>query len=656
MTTSLTITPPGGQADERTFAAWGIADGFSGSFRSMQPDELQLTRPGDAETTLAPYRSKVELKLNDKPFFTGVLVSDQRRGSGSQPAAQLRVAGPWWFFGAQFQVAVQSFLALDSNNAPTYETKYLSHFTLNRNGSGSIIGSRAQIVAILDYISAQVQATFGYTPFQYTATDIVDVPVLCEDRLNPTADECLRKQFELIDAVAWFDHSVSPPRFYAKRRSECTAATYTYRSSPDFTAVYPTSHQLARLSDREVTYVKICYEKPYTTSYGSWPLVTEDIYPLPQPSDEFFPLIATVPLRGFQNSTTEQLIKTAAVSNKEGTHTPTQIVAFWQTVREQLADVTQYKDLTLIAGSCKTYVLDTDGETWIASTRTTPLPRRIVEGQIHDWFTGTVERQLLKAKFSYEKPGSLKAVEHEFTVEIDATDLNCPLPDGTVLTNTVVQDLGESVDQYLGIAQTCYEDLNRPAYEGTINLCELTYSGTVKLGLVANLAGTVAGYATANALVQAVSFQVQTGCINYALEVGANKFLTPGNIVDRLRAMRQAQQTVTFIIKNGELKGSRVVGAKSTAARKNTDAPAVLKQLQVTDYTDPADISSPVLAKIDCDPAKATTILAATTPTPVTVGQLPAGIEPREIQVCDPATGAVAYQIFLCGAPYTKPS
>lgn len=531
MNATLTLTPYGGGPDvTKTFADWGITDDFDGAFRSLTPDELNLSLPGAALTAAQfPYRSRTVIKIDGMVFFSGYVSDDVSNGSESSNAAALHLAGPWWFLDSlPFEQARQVLVSVDPDGTPTYRTDFYTHFTLNLPiqcnyvpgppselfYTPNLLSSRAQIVEILDYAIAHGAW------LQYDPADILDVPVLPSDVLNITCAECIRKQLDDVDAVAWFDHTQSPPKFHCQRRKDLPSLARGLGN-----AQQAKGFSLKRRYDLAVPYVLIYFETP--TSVGSLNFTSQfaDYYPNPLPADKFKALITTVPLRAISGTVHTKFIKTEQIAADD--------LDWWKRRKPELDSALfaqaaiDYSDLALVPGSDK---------------RQSLLPNHIVDGGYASWMRGNVEHDdvMVQAKyhrkFTAHLPGT-KISSHTLRAGLKATDLNFPA--GINFTYTEYTSLGEAVQQFVGLAQIIYTDLNMPQWDGSIPIFEAAYSGSMTLGKNLNLTGGRAEWQTMNALIQEIGFKVRGSGINYTTRVGANKKLSAQQLVDRFRAARQ---------------------------------------------------------------------------------------------------------------------
>jgi len=554
---------------------WGILDEISGALRSQTADQLNLEFPAGALNAASPfiYRSRLQLAIDNKLFFTGYVVDDVREFSGSANNGQLAVAGPWWYFeNLVFQQTINILTGFNPDKTPIYTQQYFTHFTLNLTrtpqispGTATLIygttylNSQDQIAAVLDW----AKANGAY--FQYVKADLMAVPVLPRDVMNISCADAIRRQMEDVDAVCWFDHTVDPPMFRCKQRKDLPAIS---RALGD--AYQAQGFKLKRRYDLAVPFVRICFEQ--VSTYNGQQSINQvfDTYPNPPPADQLKALITTVPLRGYSASTTEKWIKTAAFDPND--------LAFWKLRKPEMdrntnqnADV-EYANLAITPNSAQ---------------RQSQLPNMIIEGGYADWMGGNHIEDNVTAQATYERkvtttpaasplPGALqvtlpgkKLSQHTLRTRVHVTNLN--YPNGKALTTTTVSTQAEDPNQFLGLAQIIYTDLNTPQWEGTIPLFEGVYSTGIVLGVNFNLTGGLVEYETMNALAQEISFTSKGGGLFYVVNVGANKKLSPGQLADRLRAKRMAYVTALFF-QPAPAGGSKVTLTRDERQDNTSDA------------------------------------------------------------------------------------
>ena len=568
MARTLTVVPyvagAYGAAITRTIAAWGIADEIPFSFRSQTADELTFSFAGQAllDNNNFPYRSRVTLTCDNKPFFQGYVPDDPARDfDGGHNGTSLQILGPWWYLeNVVFMLTVQLVTSYDNATppAPVFTAQTFTHFTLNQAiitttpGGGllytpTVLRSRDQIAAVLDF----ALAAGAY--FQYVKADLMDVPVLPRDVLNISCADAIRRQMEDTDCVAWFDHTTTPPTFNCKQRSALGNVTHKLANPGQLNALGVDVKargfkDLKQRRDLAVPSVRIDFEQTNSFNGVSSLSVVSDIWPNPRPADQLKALIVSVPLRGYTATQTQQWIKTLAFDPES--------LGFWNLVKPETDAeknpnaAVEYAGLAIVPGS---------------AIRQSALPNMIIEGGYADWMGGAHAEDNITAVATYERRVSTavagtKIPQHTWQANVSVTDLNYPA--GRMAVTTNVSNAGENPALFMGLAQIIYTDLNTPQYEGKIPLFEGAFSGTIVLGVNYNLANGRAEHATMNALAQQVSGTSKGAGLFYSVSVGPNKKISAGQLADRLRAKRTAYITCVAFSPSGS-SGSTVQGTRS---------------------------------------------------------------------------------------------
>lgn len=656
-----------GAGQTKAIADWGFADDIGGSFKSANVDELTLAIPGAAlATSPFTYRSRVQIHCDGALFFTGYVSEDPRDYTGESNNYSLKLAGPWWHFeNIVFMQTISYVTGVTALGAPILTAFTYNHITLNlayvttTPGGGvsytpTVLNSQDQLKAILDF------AILNGAYLQYDYASLMAVPVLPHDEMNILCAEAVRRQIEGVDAVAWFDHSFDPPKFFCQRRSTLAAVS---RSVADTVQPNPAVNargfkKLRQRFDLAVPYVRLDFEQ--TNTFNGQPGLTlvQDVYP-PGITDNFKALIATVPVRGSSVTQTNKWLKTAAFDPNS--------LAFWRLRKPEMDPAApaganaaiEYADLSIIAGSAQ---------------RSSALPNMITEGGYCDWMGGNHAEDNISAQAAYERKSSanvpgMKTAQHTLRARVQVTDLN--YPDGIWLKTTSVSPSSEDPGEFVGLAQVMFTDLSAPQWEGDLPLFENVYTGDLVLGRVFNLTGGLAAHATMNALAQEISFVSKSGGIFYSVSCGPNKKISPAQLADKLRASRLAYITVATFL--SQQNGSPAVNLERETKQDNISAGEPQKtQDHLFDVNAggggggillQANAGSPILALQTYDAAG--TVQTPASPTPA--GQAIADytklkgsdgnwhkLELQEEKVCL-ASGKQRTRLFWCSETYQAP-
>jgi hypothetical protein len=501
---------------------------MDGAFRSANNDECNLTLAGGALATMNfPYRSQVQLALDDKLFFTGYVPDGQTNDfSGQKNEGRLQVLGPWWFLENLVFMSTVKVIDRYDGTTPIFKDQEVTHFKLNVTyvptvtatsilSLPTILNTQDQLAAILDYAISQGAA------IQYTKAELMAVKILPRDVMNITCADAIRRQMEEVDAVCWFDHSQNPPKFNCKRRSELPSVVRALGNS--YQAL---GFKLKQRMEDKVPFVRIDFEQINSVDGQQYLTIAPDLYPTPQPADRLKALIVSVPVRGSSATTVSQYIKTEKIDVTS--------VDFWKNRKPEMNGdlnpnaATEFAGLQLIGGTAQ---------------RSSSLPNLIVDGSWASWMGGKCEADNLMVQATYERQASGKLTgdkikQHTLRARARVTDLD--FPTGNTKTFTFYSEAGEDINQFIGMAQTIYTDLVADKWEGTVPLFFGKWDAAVTLGVNLNLTNSRPEHATMNALVQEISWNSKPGSLVQSVTVGSNKKLSPQQLADRLRAKRMA--------------------------------------------------------------------------------------------------------------------
>ncbi len=524
-----------GASVKKTFAAWGIGDEFSGALRDQAADELNLTLPGRAILpALFTSNDRVQVTIDAQPFFSGYVPDEEpRTGDGQSNQSAVMISGPWWYFeNLVFKQKRSILTSLDIDGNPVFTDYFLTQFTLNLPlvpnyvGGGNatlvyaptLLSSRDQIAEILDWAIADG------AHIAYDAADILSIPVKPADVLNVTCADAIRRQLELVDAVAWFDHTQDPPKFHAARRKDLPAYLRTLGNKREVQGFRPLKKR-----NTKVPYVQLDFQEPYSVGSINTVITQTAVYPDPRPAKNLKALITTVPLRSISGTVHTKYIKTEPID-------PTDL-DWWKRRKPELdinhnpkADI-EYADLELLP----------DTQVRSLNFGTPDLDNMIVDGGYCDFMGGLIgdEQIFIQAKYhrkfdTYRKGTRVSA--HTWRAHAKTTTLNFPA--GVNFSFTEYSSLGESITEFLALPKIIYDDLSADQWEGVIPLFETKYSGEVVLGKTLNIAGGLPEWAAMAALQREIGFTIKPGGCFYSVKLGPNKNLTAGNLADLLRAER----------------------------------------------------------------------------------------------------------------------
>ena len=311
-------------------------------------------------------------------------------------------------------------------------------------------------------------------------------------------------------------------------------------------------------------------------------------------------------------------------------------------------------------------------------------PNRIVKGTYHAWMkNGSTQinavRAHIKVKVQYAEwdvAGSTPAetdTNGNQVKKCNTHELHCHVtltnaPSGvTPFVGSQLTALAES--PVSNLAQNIYNSRATLDYDGEHEIVDpgiTNGSGgsgtTIPLAQlighwnVLNFSGGATAWSTANMTIAGTEIDLMTNHIR--IEVGPSKHLQPQDWNSMLQFFRNRRTIVSSSVRaTGYGDGNNTVDmALNTPDANSVPGLSVESQATLIDYATPADPTTTVNGKINLDANMVTSILAATTPTPIS-GMTATDIKTvqlREVQMCD-ASGNKFFAIVPCSGGYTKP-
>jgi len=309
-------------------------------------------------------------------------------------------------------------------------------------------------------------------------------------------------------------------------------------------------------------------------------------------------------------------------------------------------------------------------------------PNRIVKGSYHAWMklTGGTQVNAIRAQIKvsaqyaeYDAAGSTPAetdTNGNQTRKANTHDLHCHVtltnaPAGvTTFTGANVNDLGES--PVTGLAQNIFNSRSTLDYDGTHEIIDpgLPNGSPATAPLqqivghwnVLNISGGAAAWESAGMTISGTEIDLVTNHIQ--IEVGPSKHLQPQDWNSMLQFFRYRRLYLNSSVRATGYGGSggTVDMPLNTPDANTVPGLAVDQQVVQIAYATPSDPTTPVTGQINSDAASVASILAATTPTPISGATATAikTMQPREVKVCDDS-GNPFYIIVMATGGYTKP-
>jgi hypothetical protein len=554
----------------KTLSQWQLTGG-SVQFNNLAVDQFSILRDGanfDADP-LCAYGDSAKLYRPD-----GVKIFEGRRQlvpgecSGRHEAQGYLFSGPWQWL--QQNLYKQLWVG---GVGGVLTSLYTSHLIVS--GTGTQI-----ITRVLEYAIAQG------APVQIGVINIPVAPPITEiiDRTCATSIlDCLQYA---PDAAGWFDYSTSPPTFHCKQRRALTRVTL---SIPPAATQAQVNVSLIRpiqaRPDLQVPSVELLYEITNQVDGVTKHGLARDVYPVGATGREDGCLSSIVNLQGFSATHVRGTLNAASIQKDS--------VAWWARFFPWLTNDTRVFNVTVSKGANNVPLpatrIGTDG---LASLG---LPRYLLQDSATaaEWMINPDGSNLVWDE-------DLFTIEVDFDLYVDATRtedvhvrqvkkqrLTVPLmtvnaPAGETDYNALETfEQGDPVP--VALSQFLFDSLSTLHYDALIELTEAECSGLVNLGNVLNLAGSRPEFTTMDALVQAVTLNIDQGTTT--IVSGPPKQLSLHDVLELLKANRVRRRwTNPATQSTGDLSGpSNVQMGRGTAGANSVPGQGITSFFAVRD-------------------------------------------------------------------------
>jgi hypothetical protein len=371
------------------------------------------------------------------------------------------------------------------------------------------------------------------------------------------------------DAVAWIDHTTTPPTFHCRRWNALPSVSLAIGAG------LIVSMDITPLHHLTVPGVLLRFEKLNTVSedgeQSSALVHSTQKYPAEITGRELGCLIQTINLYG-QNKTVQTVDITAPPIEANSANAATRLA--WWTARDDFFTNPFITDVSVTFTS-----VESDDEL--------ALPRELAEGQIPEWLIYDAA----------DNPNGVQSEQAVFHAKVkckvwnDLAHTGTPKADHTAAGKELERTLriqttnattrrytNEEITQYqepepAGLARFIYEGLSVLHYSGAIQITEQKIADRITLGQRLNLTGGRAEWATMNAMV--VSIEDDVGSGTTTVRFGPPQYLTAQEFVDFLRTNRDRVRSMSLNLpQTGRFSGgSSVNAAKILPVRNATSGP-----------------------------------------------------------------------------------
>lgn len=518
---------------------------IGGEFVQQGADSVELAsaRDYDADDVWA-YEEAVTLYRDGVPYFYGEVTQTPRSGSAHHESHSYIITGPFRHFGRTYHQT----WAWGSGSMDTTQV------VLGKDELGADMTTMQTVEMIIDYVIAQG------APIQKGSIS-AGVQVWPVELKNVTCEEAMRTALRFHpQAQVWFDYSTSPPTINVQERADMAAVSLPHADKP------VASTNIVRRDDLVPECVAITYETSHQVDGEMYRALEQDIWPAAKTGKELTALSALVPLEGMQQQTNKQRVKTAAIP---GNLTELQTLDGAKFFLRHFPELSELIDLSNLNNSLVRFsglyrqVLSEDGadepdpinpnapEITPAATPD-DLPNELLEGSVEDWMRKKSGQLRVSFGVRPRTTPALSQAQIERVVELlgPYPDISAPTADDepsplsvNVRATDAVTKLYKGVNFWkpadeapTGIAQGVYENLSNPHFQGSWAIIERDVGGTRYHGKKLNITGGRAEWATMNAVIQSVSWDVASGATT--ISFGPPDHLGPQDLIELQRMMR----------------------------------------------------------------------------------------------------------------------
>jgi hypothetical protein len=428
-------------------------------------------------TPAFPPGAEVTLWRGDVKWFVGRRQRAPRQLAPRLEQFEFAFRGPWSYLERLYYQQQAITWSGDPENPEALI--YLPSVTLFRGLDGSHINVGEQVLNILSYAAEQLAEQLGAATIQPGAIDIPLKPKMEAIPSRITCAQAIRHALALVpDAVVWCDYSTTPPTIHVKRRDQLTAVTL------------PISHA-TRIEPREDLLVPAVVLN-YRTTLNGFPHTIIDASPAEATGRELDAIVETFEFRGETKVKTKVEIVTQPINAAAGSSaTDGTRLSWWLSKKPSLAN-TQDLEISNVQGLGGSLV------------------NELVSGSISDLMAPQVEAQRIQITAEAKYRVVVGGVE---VLKIDKVPLSISLVATNATTTSFEKETvtpGENIPP-LGLAAQIREALNVLQFEGEHTTEDQECSDSAGIGSALNISGGDNAWATMNALIQAVDYDLETG-------------------------------------------------------------------------------------------------------------------------------------------------
>jgi hypothetical protein len=501
---------------EKSVADWGLCELVRERI-NQKPDLVTFRaegQPSDADPIFA-LDSTIRLFQNGTPWFYGRVVQAPGRAAATAEEQLYRVAGPWWYLeNLVFQQTWQTTNGVDATLIPTSKSRII----LGQKSDGTRLATGAAILEVLAYATARgAPITVG------TVTPNAIAPYA--EALDQSCAEVIRNFLRWTpDAMAAFDYTTTPyPTLSIQRRADAATISLPAYGAPisglDLTPRY----------DLQAPAVVLKFEQTNDIDNDTYTSLIVQSAPTTATGDELGALVMTLDLAGARATYQKQPVKTTPIPQ---TDTASGVIAWWKGRFPWLSDFDD-SDLSVVSG---TQSVTIENPSDYPGITVSDVPNELLSGSIAAWMNLNAAHLRVSATLKYTG-----AATDESSAVFDATNQRVVYT-RIVGTNAETQTYSRLTSETeaepvpTGLAQAVYDAVSVLQYDGVLEMTEQECSGTGAPGLLLNLSGGRAEWATMAAQIQRVEEKVDLG--QTLITVGPAKHLGQTELAAWLRANR----------------------------------------------------------------------------------------------------------------------
>ena len=459
--------------------------------------------------------STIKLKRAGVPWFYGRVISVPGRAAAKIEEQLYVVAGPWWYLeNLVFQQAWQTTNGTDTTLIATNKSRLI----LGQKADGTKLATGAAIAEVLVYATARgVPITVG------TISPNAIAPYA--EALDRSCAEVIRNLLRWTpDAMVTFDYSTAPfPTLSICRRADAATLALPAYGAPisglDLTPRY----------DLQAPTVVLKFEQTNDIDNDTFTSLIVQAAPSDATGDELGALVMTLDLAGARATYQKQPVTTAVIPASD---TASDVIAWWKGKFPWLTDFAD-ADLSVVSG---TQSVTIENPTAYPGLTVADVPNELLSGSVAAWMNLSAAPVLVQATLKYSGASSDEAsavfdANNKRIVYTRVRGTNAETQTYSRLTSATEAEAVPS-----GLAAALYAAVSVLQYDGTIELTEQECTGVGAPGVLLNLTGGRAEWATMAAQIQRVEEKLDLGLTK--ITVGPAKHLGHSELTTWLRANR----------------------------------------------------------------------------------------------------------------------